>query len=213
MTEISLTSGGRENKGPGSAEKILEAARIEFAEFGPAGARIDRIAMRAGINKAMIYYHFHSKDNLYQRIIRIQTDMIAEHISKLIDKKIDAEKFLYEVAEFYHGMFEKVAYFRPIFLHELASGGERIKEAFGESIGQKGISGKLYVMIDDYIRAGQFRRVDIRQAITSFITMNIGYFLIAPVINKVWEIDDEKKFRNDRPEALVDLFLHGIKTR
>ena len=45
--------------------KILEAATEEFARFGLGGARVDRIAARAGANKRMLYYYFRDKDNLF----------------------------------------------------------------------------------------------------------------------------------------------------
>lgn len=44
---------------------ILEAARAEFGERGYAGARIGRIAARAGLNKQLIYYYFGSKAGLH----------------------------------------------------------------------------------------------------------------------------------------------------
>ena len=43
-----------------SPDAILAAAALEFAERGFAGARVDRIARRARVNKAMLYYHFKS---------------------------------------------------------------------------------------------------------------------------------------------------------
>jgi TetR/AcrR family transcriptional regulator len=46
-------------------EKILETALVEFADKGYEGARVDRIAIEAGVNKALIYYHFKSKEELY----------------------------------------------------------------------------------------------------------------------------------------------------
>jgi TetR/AcrR family transcriptional regulator len=46
-------------------EKILKSALIEFAEYGFEGARVDRIASEAGVNKALIYYHFNSKKELF----------------------------------------------------------------------------------------------------------------------------------------------------
>lgn len=48
-----------------SRAAILKAAREEFAAHGLAGARIDRIAARADLNKRLIYYYFNSKDDLF----------------------------------------------------------------------------------------------------------------------------------------------------
>ena len=45
--------------------RILAAATAEFARYGLGGARVDRIAARAGANKRMLYYYFRDKDNLF----------------------------------------------------------------------------------------------------------------------------------------------------
>ncbi|MGE4242525.1 TetR/AcrR family transcriptional regulator [Ramlibacter sp.] len=48
---------------------ILAAARDEFAEFGLGGARVDRIAERAGLNKRLIYYYFEDKERLFGAVL------------------------------------------------------------------------------------------------------------------------------------------------
>ncbi|EKU82138.1 AcrR family transcriptional regulator [Massilia sp. UYP32] len=45
--------------------RILDVALHEFSRLGLSGARIDAIAAESGLNKAMIYYHFGSKEELY----------------------------------------------------------------------------------------------------------------------------------------------------
>ena len=45
--------------------RILDAATQEFARYGLGGARVDRIAERAGANKRMLYYYFGDKDGLF----------------------------------------------------------------------------------------------------------------------------------------------------
>jgi len=48
---------------------ILASARNEFAQRGLAGARMDSIAERAGLNKRLIYYYFGSKDDLFLAVL------------------------------------------------------------------------------------------------------------------------------------------------
>lgn len=48
---------------------ILDSARDEFAQRGLAGARMDSIAARAGLNKRLIYYYFGSKDDLFLAVL------------------------------------------------------------------------------------------------------------------------------------------------
>lgn len=52
-----------------SQSTILAAARDEFAEYGLGGARVDRIAERAGLNKRLIYYYFEDKEKLFQAVL------------------------------------------------------------------------------------------------------------------------------------------------
>lgn len=50
---------------------ILAAAREEFAHHGLAGARVDRIAERAQLNKRLLYYYFTSKDELFLAVLEM----------------------------------------------------------------------------------------------------------------------------------------------
>jgi len=54
--------------------RILDAALAEFSEKGIAGARVDAIAERAGINKRMLYYYFGSKEELFHEILQRRVD-------------------------------------------------------------------------------------------------------------------------------------------
>jgi len=49
--------------------RILSAATSEFARHGFGGARVDRIAAKAGANKRMLYYYFGSKDALFLAVL------------------------------------------------------------------------------------------------------------------------------------------------
>lgn len=50
-------------------ERILAAALDEFAHHGLGGARVDRIAARAGANKRMLYYYFGNKEDLFLAVL------------------------------------------------------------------------------------------------------------------------------------------------
>ncbi|NUP50177.1 MAG: TetR family transcriptional regulator [Catenulispora sp.] len=52
---------------------LLKAATEEFAEYGLAGARVDRIAERAGANKRLIYVYFGDKDRLFDAVVDDQS--------------------------------------------------------------------------------------------------------------------------------------------
>jgi AcrR family transcriptional regulator len=50
-------------------ERILGAATEEFSRYGLGGARVDRIAARAGSNKRMLYYYYGNKDALFLAVL------------------------------------------------------------------------------------------------------------------------------------------------
>lgn len=57
-------------------QKIIEAAEIEFAEMGYAGASIREITKRAGVNVAAVNYHFGSKEILFKEMVRYRIEPI-----------------------------------------------------------------------------------------------------------------------------------------
>jgi AcrR family transcriptional regulator len=54
-----------------SRARILAAAHAEFAQHGFDGARVDRIAALAGLNKRMLYHYFGNKDDLFCAVLEV----------------------------------------------------------------------------------------------------------------------------------------------
>jgi len=63
--------------------KLLTAARREFADSGLAGARVDEIAARAGVNKQLVYHYFGDKDALYLAVLEWVYEEIRAHEREL----------------------------------------------------------------------------------------------------------------------------------
>ncbi|MGW7605241.1 TetR/AcrR family transcriptional regulator [Streptomyces antimycoticus] len=59
-------------------QRLLDAARTEFAEHGLEGARVDRIAKAAGVNKERIYGHFGNKEQLFEAVLSAALAEAAE---------------------------------------------------------------------------------------------------------------------------------------
>jgi AcrR family transcriptional regulator len=59
-----------QTRDPGATRAaILQAATDEFSQYGLGGARVDRIADKAGINKRMLYYYFGNKEALFLAVL------------------------------------------------------------------------------------------------------------------------------------------------
>jgi AcrR family transcriptional regulator len=66
--------------GDATRERILAAATEEFAQFGIAGARVDRIALNARANKAQLYAFFGSKEKLFDTVFSGSLDGIVNAV-------------------------------------------------------------------------------------------------------------------------------------
>jgi AcrR family transcriptional regulator len=194
-------------------QKIIEASLIEFAKHGLAGARVDRIAEDAGVNKAMIYYHFGSKESLYMDVI---TDHITQNTTLLRQKISDKETIedvLNNLVETYITVFSKSPYFANILLRELPNPKSMVIERVAELIGSSEIPQILFQKLSEGIVENKLRPINVKQAIVSLITMNIGFFLMAPIIKRTLNITDMNEFLTERKSAIVDLFLNGVKVK
>jgi AcrR family transcriptional regulator len=79
---------------------ILAAARDEFAEFGLGGARMDRIAERAGLNKRLIYYYFDDKEKLFQAVLEQAYRDIRDEEQKLHLLDLSPQQAVRRLVEF-----------------------------------------------------------------------------------------------------------------
>ena len=194
-------------------EKILAAAREEFAARGLDGARVDRIARAAGVNKAMIYYHFHSKERLYETVVEQFLESVKTFLDRVLTEAADLDSLLLEVSEFYGRVFETSREMPPIMLREMAAGGDRARTLFIKMFAEVDAPRKIRALFESEMRKGRVRKVDTPQTFVSFVGMNLFYLLFAPLANSIWEIQDEQSFRRSRPKAVVDLFLNGVRPR
>lgn len=66
--------------GQAARRRLLDAATAEFAAYGIAGARIDRISENSSVSKAQIYKYYRSKDELFDAVFAEHLDLIVETV-------------------------------------------------------------------------------------------------------------------------------------
>jgi AcrR family transcriptional regulator len=87
--------------------RILEAAKEEFAAHGLAGARVDRIAAKAGANKRMLYYHVGKKDELYLAVLEAAYEKIRAEERGLDLEHLDPPQAIERLIHFTWNYFLK----------------------------------------------------------------------------------------------------------
>jgi TetR/AcrR family transcriptional regulator len=106
-----------------SPDRILAAAALEFAERGYAGARVDRIARRARVNKAMLYYHFGSKQSLYRVLLRQTFASAAERLGPIVASDASPDEQIRQIVAVIGRFIVDHRFFPAIMLREVADGG------------------------------------------------------------------------------------------
>jgi AcrR family transcriptional regulator len=148
----------RENRKKETVQRILDASAQIFAEVGFEGARVDEIATRAGVNKAMIYYHIGDKKALYTRVLHAVFGDTASRMAKNIAL---AETPLQKMKAYVHSIgeaLEKHPHLPPIMMREMAGGGANLPEVVAEELAS------IIEMIRDVLteghRQGHFAKVE-----------------------------------------------------
>jgi AcrR family transcriptional regulator len=143
---------------PDSQAAIFRAAATEFSDRGYDAAGVDRIAARARVNKAMIYYHFGSKRDLYVAILREMFGAVGARARAIAHGDGSAPD---KLDRWILAIIEEAAarpWFPPMMLREIASGAHHLDP---DTLGQMNA---IFATVRDIVAQGQqdgvFRPID-----------------------------------------------------
>jgi TetR/AcrR family transcriptional regulator len=100
-------------------EKILAAARAVFMEKGMDGARMQDIADRAGINKALLHYYFRNKDKLFEMIFQDAMGRFMPRLADVIIADVDFFVKIEKMVSMYMDMLAQNPYLPQFVLNEV----------------------------------------------------------------------------------------------
>lgn len=109
--------------------KILEAAQREFIQNGLRGARMQEIADRAEINKALLHYHFRNKESLYLAVVQSVANRVALHIEPLFAPQgptLPPTQLIERMVRAYINLLKNNPDLVGMILRELSDGGHQL---------------------------------------------------------------------------------------
>jgi TetR/AcrR family transcriptional regulator len=131
-------------------EVLLDAATLVFAERGFAGARIDEIAARAGVNKALIYAYYGDKKGLYRAVLGAHAAAFTDPvISENMVEEAGPRRALEELIRRYFRALLIDRPFARLLAWELLSHGREGREVILDS------SGPLLQLLSELVRRGR----------------------------------------------------------
>jgi TetR/AcrR family transcriptional regulator len=163
---------------------ILKAALLEFAQEGVAGARTDHIARAARVNKALLYYYFKDKEQLYGAVLDQVFSGLAERINQVLDRDLPPrEKVLAYAAAHFDYIAASPMYPRVV-QREMMRAGRKGSPHIRNIVEHyfRPMQGRLMELFRAGMESGDFRRVEAAHFVFSIVAMNVFYFSSAPVI-------------------------------
>ncbi|MGE5144759.1 MAG: TetR/AcrR family transcriptional regulator [Acidobacteriota bacterium] len=186
------------------ALRIVAAAKQEFAKRGFAGARVERIAREARVNKQLLFYYFQSKRGLFQAAVRRATEELeaalgtaAQLSGRPLDRLRQLLSTLYEFLELHPDLVALLANAERPDGTPLAPPIRRIVVLLAEGQG-------LGLVRDD---------IDPHVAAAQALVLMLGYLRLEPIIAASAPplAADEPALRERWRRAAVELVVNGVR--
>src|ERR1700757_5134591 len=194
--------------------RILEAAKQEFSAHGIGGARVDRIAEKAGANKRMLYYHVGNKEDLYLAVLEGAYENIRAEERELDLEHLDPPQAIERLIDFTWNYFIRNPEFLALLNTENLAKAKHLKR----STKVKSMHSPFVEMIRDVVRrgvaSGDFRvAVDPVQLYISIAALAFFYLSNSATLSVVFGRNllsqDAKDERLDHMVGLVLAALTG----
>ena len=193
--------------------RILDAALSEFAANGLAGARTEAIASAAGVNKALLYYYFESKEKLYSAALEMVSARVRDRsMAVFLREASPGERVLRAALDHFDRILTQRE-FQTLMQHEMM---RLHKGEEGELlILVKRIFAPLHAMFQSMIRegiaSGELIEADWLQIVLTALGGNVLYFLSAPVWRHILPFEPfDREVLQARRVSLVEFLGKAI---
>ena len=188
---------------------ILAAAEEVFAQAGLDGARIDAIAAAAGVNKALLYYYFKSKDGLYAAVIDDQFREFNRQALAVLEAPDPAGTVLLRYVSLYFDFISARRRYASLYQQLMTARGQPLERLVRKHLVPRNAAFKK--LLERGMRTGEFRRVDARHTAMSVVSLIVFYFSAAPVLQALGHADAyDAASLGRRKRAVLDFIRHGL---
>lgn len=192
-----------------SRAKILAAAELVFARDGLAGARTDAIAAEARVNKALLYYYFQSKEQLYEAVLEGHLREFNEQGLAVLRAPGSPRKLLLRFVELHFDFISRRHRHAGLFQQLMMKGGKPAERLFRKYIGPR--SEAMQKLLERGMREGEFRKVSPFHTAISLVALVVFYFSAAPVLELIGHSDAYAAAGlKQRKREVLDFVRHAL---
>ena len=171
-------------------ERILAAALGEFARSGLGGARVDRIAARAGANKRMLYYYFGNKEALFLAVLESRYAHIRQAEQGLHLGDLEPQQGVRRLIAFTWNYYLKHPEFLTLLNSENLHRARHLRRLRQIAAMHSPLVATLRGLLERGVRAGRFRRgVDPVQLYISIAALGYFYLSNRHTLSTIFERD------------------------
>jgi len=204
----------RQRRNPAATrKKLLTAARREFADSGLAGARVDEIADRAGVNKQLVYHYFGDKDALYLAVLEWVYEEIRSHERELNLEGLPPERAIRRLIE---SSFDHLAA-HPDFIvllnDENRGGARHVRGSRRPEAMHSPLVSMVSKILKEGVRTGAFRRgINPLHLYISIAGLSYFFFSNTPTLSAIFGKDlASPAAKRARRKHVVDLVMQALR--
>lgn len=192
-------------------EEILNAAKDIFQQKGMAGARMQEIADKAKINKALLHYYYRSKQLLFEAVFKNAFNLLAPQIEKVLNDDTDLFEKIRNFTNNYVSFVIKHPYLPNFVIQELNRNPEFIEKLRASENFPSTEKFKLQVVTA--INEGKIRTIESEQLLINIIAMNIFPFIGEPLLMALTNVDKKKydELLQNRKTEAAEFIINAIK--
>jgi TetR/AcrR family transcriptional regulator len=221
----------RSNKGPArkprpaarrdgdTEQKILDAAHTVFVRRGTAGARMQQIAVEAGVNQALLHYYFRSKEQLAQAAFARAAAQLMPAAIDILASDGELEDKVARVIALELDQLTRVPYLPGYLIGEVTHRPERARQLIAAMAGQSAdeirprVFGALAAQINARVANGTMRSIAPESFMVNLMSLCIFPFAARPMLMAMIGLDDRgfAQFITRRRTELPAFFLAGLR--
>jgi TetR/AcrR family transcriptional regulator len=198
-------------KDENTENSILNAAKNVFQSKGMDGARMQEIADKAGINKAMLHYYYRSKQLLFEAVFKNAFALLAPQLNKVLNDDSSIEDKIRNFTSNYISFIIKHPYLPAFIIQELNRNPSFILK-LKQNKGFPNLE-KFKKQVDLEIEQKLIKPIHAEQLFINIMALNIFPFVATPLIKAFANINDKafKQLMKDRKEEVADFIINSIK--
>ncbi len=190
--------------------QILDAAETEFAGLGLGAARTEAIAAQTGVTKAMIYYYFQSKEELYRSVLdRCFTQALGMMEQLQLDCLPPEAALTRLLEQLLCCMSENPRIGSILTLEAIQNKGKYYPKQMGDLL-----YGTIILILEQGMKLGVFRQLDPRHTAINIVGTCAFYFTAQENLKYLWpgkRILGKEQLQQHTQES-IDLIMAGVRS-